>query len=163
MPATNVYIHVNSDEADRILVDPAYKLERLKEAHEKLYAIHEAFREVDKQMSAHRIYIPNPYGKDLYETWYNVEKSIRKFDRIFNKVEKFHARKFSDPENHERREARLLSRKRERWSENYTYFFGGLTEEEQQYRDYYETDLEMEPENDFLEGKADEAAIASEG
>lgn len=48
VPATNVYIHVNSDEADRILVDPAYKLERLKEAHEKLYAIHEAFREVDR-------------------------------------------------------------------------------------------------------------------
>lgn len=40
VPATNVYIHVNSDEADRILVDPAYKLERLKEAHEKLYAMH---------------------------------------------------------------------------------------------------------------------------
>jgi hypothetical protein len=48
VPATNVYIHVNSDEADRILVDPAYKLERLKEAHEKLYAMHEAFREVDR-------------------------------------------------------------------------------------------------------------------
>lgn len=29
VPATNVYIHVNSDEADRILVDPAYKLEKL--------------------------------------------------------------------------------------------------------------------------------------
>jgi len=28
IPATNVYVHVNSDEADRILVDPAYKLER---------------------------------------------------------------------------------------------------------------------------------------
>jgi hypothetical protein len=47
VPGTNVYIHVNSDEADRILVDPAYKLERLKEAHEKLYAMHEAYREVD--------------------------------------------------------------------------------------------------------------------
>ncbi len=40
VPATNVYIHVNSDEADRILVDPAYKLERLQEAHEKLFAMH---------------------------------------------------------------------------------------------------------------------------
>ncbi len=48
VPATNVYIHVNTDEADRILVDPAYKLERLKEAHEKLYAMHEAYREVDR-------------------------------------------------------------------------------------------------------------------
>lgn len=104
MPATNVYIHVNADEADRILVDPAYKLERLKEAHEKLYAMHVAFREVDRQMSKHRIYFPRPFGKDMYETWWKVEKSIRKFDRIFNKVEKFASRKFTDPENHERRE-----------------------------------------------------------
>ena len=52
VPATNVYIHINSDEKDRILVDPAYKLERLKEAHEKLYAMHEAYREVDRQMAA---------------------------------------------------------------------------------------------------------------
>ncbi len=130
MPATNVYIHVNPDEADRILVDPAYKLERLKEAHEKLYAIHESFKEVDKQLSEQRIFIPTPYGKDLYETWWKVEKSIRKFDRLFNKVEKFHARKFTDPDNHERREHRMLDRKRKRWSENYTFFFGGLTEEE---------------------------------
>lgn len=48
VPATNVYIQVNPDEADRILVDPAYKLERLKEAHEKLYAIHESYREIDR-------------------------------------------------------------------------------------------------------------------
>jgi hypothetical protein len=43
-----VYIHVNPDEADRILVDPAYKLERLKEAHEKLYAMHSSYVEVDR-------------------------------------------------------------------------------------------------------------------
>lgn len=112
VPATNVYIHINSDEADRILVDPAYKLERLKEAHEKLYAMHEAFREIDRQMTKQRIYLPTPYGKDLYETWYKIENSIRKFDRIFNKVEKFNARKFIDIENHERREKRMLERKR---------------------------------------------------
>ena len=28
-----------------------------------------------------------PFGRDLYENWYNIEKSIMKFDRIFNKVE----------------------------------------------------------------------------
>ncbi len=163
VPATNVYIHVNSDEADRILVDPAYKLERLKEAHEKLYAMHEAFREVDRQLAQHRIFLPTPYGKDLYETWYNIEKSIRKFDRIFNKVEKFDSRKFVDPDNHERREKRMLERKRQRWTENYTYFFGGLTEEEQMYRDYYQTDLERDPEDDHAEEQLDERAIAAEG
>jgi hypothetical protein len=71
------------------LVDPAYKLEKLKEAHEKLYAMHEAYKEIDRQLANHRIYVPTPYGKDLYETWFEIEKSIKKFDRIFNKVEKF--------------------------------------------------------------------------
>ena len=64
IPATNVYIHVNSDEADRILVDPAYKLERLKEAHEKLYAMHQAYREVDRQMSNGRNTYKRPLGRD---------------------------------------------------------------------------------------------------
>ena len=50
VPGTNVYIHVNNDEADRIMIDPAYKLEKLKEAHEKIYAFQEAYRLVDDQM-----------------------------------------------------------------------------------------------------------------
>ena len=154
---------MNSDEADRILVDPAYKLEKLKEAHEKLYAMHEAYKEVDRQLANHRIYVPTPYGKDLYETWFEIEKSIKKFDRIFNKVEKFDSRKFVDPENHDRREKRMIDRKKKRWVENYTYFFGGLTEEEQLYRDYFETDLEADPEDAFVEDFIDAKAIAEEG
>lgn len=162
LPGTNVYIHVNSDEADRILVDPAYKLERLKEAHEKLYAMHEAFKAVDKQLAPQRITFPETYSRENYETWYEIERSIRKFDRLFNKVEKFNGRKFSDPDNHERREKRMTERKQKRWVENYTYFFGGLTEEEQQYRDYFETDLENDPEDDYIEGEIDKYEIASQ-
>ena len=163
VPGTNIYIHVNSDEADRILVDPAYKMDRISEAYEKLYAMQQAFQEVDRQMASQRLHIPTPYGKDLYETWFKIEQSIRKFDRIFNKVEKFNARKFIHPEHHQRREARMLERKRERWTENYTYFFGGLIEEEQQYRDYYQTDVEMDHENDKQEEDADREEIARSG
>lgn len=47
VPSTNVYIQINSDQADRILVDPAYKLEKLKEANEKLHAMHNAYHEVE--------------------------------------------------------------------------------------------------------------------
>lgn len=53
-----------------------------------------------------------------------------KFDRMFNKVEKFEARHMTDVANHERRERRMLAAKSQRWNTNYTYFFGGLTEEE---------------------------------
>jgi hypothetical protein len=107
--------------------------------------------------------LPTPYGKDLYETWYNIELAIRRFDRTFNKVEKFEARKFADPENHERREKRMLDRKRTRWTENYTYFFGGLTEEEQMYRDYFESELEADPEDEWVEQELDQRALAAEG
>jgi hypothetical protein len=89
-----------------------------------------AYKAVDEQLDKQRISLPIPYGRDTYETWYNIELAISKFDRVFNKVEKFNARKLSDPENFERREKRMLERKRKRWTDNYTYFFGGLSEEE---------------------------------
>jgi len=104
-----------------------------------------------------------PFSKDLYENWFNIEKSILKFDRIFNKVEKFDARAMTDSINHERREKRMLARKRERWNDNYTYFFGNLTEEEQMYRDYFETDVEFDIEDDFFDSQMDEKMIAETG
>lgn len=86
-----------------------------------------------------------------------------KFDRIFNKVEKFDARALTDTLNHERRERRMLDRKRQRWVSNYTYFFGNLTEEEQQYRDYFESEIEGDPEDDWIDEKLDEIHLAATG
>lgn len=114
-------------------------------------------------MAQQDIKAPIPLGRDIYETWWEVEKSLRKLDRIFIKVEKFHGRKFTDPEHHERREARMLSRKRDREFNNFTYFFGGHTEEEQMYRDYYETDLEQFPEIEAEEDAEDEARLIQGG
>ena len=57
----------------------------------------------------------------------------------------------------------MLDRKRERWSENFTYFFGGLTEEEQQYRDYFLTDIENDPEDTYIEEFFDTKELAESG
>lgn len=65
---------------------------------------------------------------------------MRVLTRHENRVSRFYARKFIDIENHERREKRMLDRAQKRWEGNYVYYFGGLTEEEQRYRDYFETD-----------------------
>lgn len=92
-----------------------------------------------------------PFGRDNFESWVAIEKSIRKFDRVWNKVEKFAGRKFSDPDNYERREKRMTARRNQRLIENYTYYFGGQSEEELQYRDYYETDIENDPEDEHIE------------
>ena len=86
-----------------------------------------------------------------------------KFDRTFNKVEKFDARAMTDPINHDRREKRMLEKKRERWVKNYTYFFGNLTEEEYMYRDFFETDVEFDIEDEYIEDKLDELQIAEIG
>ena len=125
--------------------------------------MHQAFHEVDRQMADQRTLLPTPYGRDNYETWYQVELAIKKFDRIFNKVEKFQARKFNDPDNHERRQKRMEERMKKRWTDNYTYFLGGMTEEEQQYRDYFETDIDSDPEDEFLEEMRDRERLALEG
>lgn len=163
LPAENYYIQVNADEADHMLVDPAYRLEKLKEGHEKLYAMNQAYLEVVNQMSVRDNYKRTPYSKQMFESWYNIELSIRKFDRWFNRIEKFEHRAVIDTENHDRREARMLDRKKDRWANNYTYFFGGLTEEEQQYRDYFESDLEERPDNEYTEEKLDEYELAQGG
>lgn len=159
---TNVYVHVNPDEADHMLVDPAYKLEKLEEAYEKLEALFMAYKRVEDE-SQTAIEVPSFTSMTLYDNWFEIEKSIRKLDRMFLKVEKFHARQFIDAENHERREQRMLTRKRDRWTDNYTYFFGGLTEEEQMYRDYFQTDIENDPEDDKADAIKDEIDIASQG
>jgi len=160
---TNVYIHVNSDEMDHMLTDPAYKMEKVKEAHEKLVAMHMAYQEVDRQVLEDNEVLPEIYDKALYENWWNVEKAIRKFDRQFNKIEKFDSRMMLDPENHDRRERRMEDRKSKRWLDNYTYFFGGLTEEEQMYRDYFETDIENNPEDEKKMEQLDEINMAQDG
>merc|ERR1719223_1412405 len=70
--STNVYIHTNNDEQDRIMIDPAYKMERMKEAHEKVYAFQEAYRLVEQQMKDRSYAMKIPFSKDLYENWYNI-------------------------------------------------------------------------------------------
>ena len=44
----------------------------------------------------------------------------------------------------------MLEKSKERWDSNYTFFVGDLTEEEQKYRDYYETDIEKNPESETI-------------
>lgn len=43
-----------------------------------------------------------------YTTLIDVEKAVKKIDRLFQRVDKFNNRRYADPENHERREARML-------------------------------------------------------
>jgi len=163
LPTQNAYVLVNNDDADRILVDPAYRLEKYTKSIKAIDRLREVETEVEKQLAAQKVTKKVQYDREMYETWLSIEKQIRKLDRQFNKVEKFESRRFADPDNFERREARMLERQRGREHNNFTYFFGSLTEQEQQYRDYYQTDIEQDPENEVLEGAIDEHLILSTG
>lgn len=57
----------------------------------------------------------------------------------------------------------MISRRNQRWNDYYTYFFGNLSEEEMQYRDYFESELEADPENEWLEEQFDKYHIANIG
>jgi len=161
IPEQRSYMFVNADEADHIMTDPAYRMQKYKELEEYFFKILTVSAELERQSSYIRsserdkVTIP----KDIYETWYEVERAIQNFDRVFNRHEKLAGRSLIDPENHERRERRMNERKEARQKDNYTYFFGNLTEQEQQYRDYYESDVEETKDYELLNQIKDETYL----
>lgn len=143
IPANRIFVFANADEVDHIMVDPAYRMQYYKEVENDFYKYMQVNEEIDRQAELTGVHSQKHLiGKDVYETWFDIEKTILHYDRIYNRYEKFTGRKLFDPANHERREQRMLQRQSERHNENYTFYFGGLTEQEQMYRDYYESDLE---------------------
>jgi hypothetical protein len=167
MPADRNYMFVNADEADHIMTDPAYRMERYKEIEQDYFKFNMVSQEIERQRKLLRngekdtIMMP----RDTYETWIQVEKAILRFDREFNRYEKFAGRALFDAENHGRRERRMLEKKSKREEENYTFYFNGLTQEEQMYRDYYESDLEedMYPESTIATDLNDEKNLRKTG
>ena len=83
-----------------------------------------------------------PLSKLDYENLIQAEVIIRKLDRQFRKLTKFHTRKYIDAANHARREKRMIEKANKRWDNSYTIFSNDLTEDEQKYKDYFETDLQ---------------------
>ena len=149
MPHQNTgyaYVIVNSDEHDRILTDPAYRIQKLHESHEKLHELHSALLDVEDRLLWQNggFYPKVEYTPEDYKDLVTAETAIRKLDRIFEKVQQFSKRSVLDPDNHERREKRMLERSAER-SKNLT-IYSNTNELEQQYKDYYETDYDSEDE-----------------
>lgn len=160
-PEDTVYSLVNMDDHDRMLVDPAYRLQRQTEGDLKARIYLMAMEDYYKEKLANSPY-REPISKVVYENLLESEALIRKLDRSFRQVLKFQSRKYTDPANHTRREARMLERSRRRWDGAYTLFSGSLSEEEQRYRDYFETDLEHNKEDERLEEFLDRQELLSD-
>ena len=56
----------------------------------------------------------------------------------------------------------MLERANKRWNGAFTVFSGNLTEEEQRYRDYFETDLDQEREDERLEEYLDRQELLTD-
>ena len=90
-PENTVYSLVNPDDHDRILTDPAYRMQKNAEAEQKAQVYVMAMEDYEKEKwmnSAWR----EPMGKIDYENLINAEVAIRKMDRQFRQLTKFHAR-----------------------------------------------------------------------
>lgn len=160
VPEDSVYTMVNPDEHDRALVDPAYRMQRLTLAEEKARVHEHTMKQLDDENERNTKY-REPMSKVDYENLINAEVAIKKLDRNFRKVLKFESRKFVDPVNHVRRERRMQQRAKERWDGSYTLYTGTLTEEEQKYRDYFQTDLENFKDDEVLEEYLDKQDLLS--
>lgn len=164
MPRDRVFAFLNADEADHLMVDPAYRMEMYKNLELDYYKKRRASGEIMRQQQlCESSSEKHVLDKQVYETWVNIEREILRFDRVYNRFEKFIGRKLFDPENHERRERRMLQRKAERENENYTFYSEGLTEKEQMYRDYYESDIEEYPDNDIVNEYKDNSILRNRG
>lgn len=155
------YILVNPDDHDRILTDPAYRMQKLLEGHDTLNDVHSAFIKLEDQILWQRggFYPKFEYSVGEYEDLITSEMAIRKLDRIFDKITTFEKRAILEPLDHERREARMQSRAEDRAKNVTTYV--NTNELEQKYKDYYETDVD--PLEELMEEREDYEELVSTG
>jgi hypothetical protein len=64
------------------------------------------------------------YSIEDYEDLHVTENSIRKLDRIKDKITRFNMRAILDPVNHDHREKRMHERSIERGSDNFVNYVG---------------------------------------
>lgn len=83
-PSNMVYSMINPDEHDRMLIDPAYRLEKTKAIEEKMKVYVMSLKEAEKEfISTNGIINKIPMNKVDYTTLIDCEKAIMHLDRTF--------------------------------------------------------------------------------
>jgi hypothetical protein len=153
------YIIVNADDHDRILTDPAYRLQKLADGHRALGNLQAAMvmQEQAFLMENGGFFPKVEYSPQMYNDLVLADNAIRRLDRVFKRVHRYNIRAQLNPENHERRQTRMLERVTKR-SQSFTVYLE-TSEKETRYRDYFETDYDPEDDamgdvDDWLEQRA---------
>ena len=152
-----LYSLANPDDHDRFLVDPAYRLERVKLMQEKNEVYNRVMEEIDEAFNESHGHAKTNINKDNYENLIKAEIAIKELDDHFKKVHKFKLRHMYDPKNHARREARMIERAKERLGENVTIYLNRFKDEDLKYEDYFETDNEIEVYKELNDNTKSEA------
>jgi hypothetical protein len=90
-PENTIYSLISSDEHDRLLTDPAYRMQRKAESDLKARVYLMAMEDYEKDKLLNSVW-REPLGKQDYENLINAEVILRKLDRKFRKLTKFHSR-----------------------------------------------------------------------
>lgn len=141
-PSHTAFTLKNPDEHDRILVDPAYRMEQLALATHKYNVVNEVEANIGRAVYEQYGNTPVEFTKDNFENLVQAEIAIAHLNNHFKAVQRFNIRQFLDPANHQRREKRMLERSKERTQLSNTIYLNGHSENELKYRDYYESDSE---------------------
>lgn len=126
------------------MVDPAYRLEKAKEADRAFEALEKVNYEVSEEYERQHGYDKTNISRKDYENLVEAEVVMRDFERLSKKTLRYNLRQFLDPANHVRREKRMMERANERIENKHTIYINQGTEGELQFNDYYETEQELE-------------------
>jgi len=152
-----LYSLANPDDHDRFLVDPAYRLERVKLMEEKNHVYRKVMAEIENSFNETHGAAKLTINKTNYENLVAAEVAIKELDDHFRKVHKFKLRHMYDPENHARRESRMLERAKTRLGDNVTIYLNNFKDDDLKYEDYFETDHELETAKELSDDPKSEA------
>jgi hypothetical protein len=156
-----VYSLMRMDDHDRYLTDPAFRMEQNQLIEEKNLHMANTINNIDASFKKNfgQKMITN-LSRDQYENIIETEKSIEMLNRHFERMQKFQMRAMLDPLNHTRRQNRMEERMATR-KDNLTFYLGDVDEAFLQYKDYFETDCEVDPVDPKQDLKNAESKILS--
>ncbi len=141
-----MYSLINPDEHDQYLTDPAKRLERTKMQQDVHRMLNEENEKLGTILGNDSLNGKVQLSKRQYENLVEAELAINDLNRYHREIQKFNFRSILDPKNHERREQRMVEQAKCRMQNYHSIYLNSASEKELQFRDYFETDLELENE-----------------
>jgi len=140
-PVNYTFSMKNADDHDRLMVDPAYRMEQLEIFAKKNKVTDEYMEAIQAAIDKQHGKAPAEMSKETYMNLIEADIAIQELDQHFKNVNRFNIRHFLSGDKHEAREKKMRERSIQRTQNSETLYLGA-SETEMQYRDYFESDDE---------------------